>query len=263
MGERLTKMSNPRFRKIAFETNTTQVLDILNNYLVNEGGFTPNYTKRSGKVDNNLLHRLRVMLSVVDTQEYTEDQSLNSERYKIYLCYALINYLGRNNDHAKQFFQEAFKCEYHREVYYYSKIVRSTGAKIPMNIKYNKTMQKKILIIGCIVVILSFVIYLFVMNYTNTIGTIPYTDAPNHNGESVKVRGRIVSTSYRSGTDFLDFCADYTTCPLSLVVLYRNTDKFGDVSKYSGQDVIVSGTISTYNNRTEIVLSDPSQIKLQ
>lgn len=123
-------------------------------------------------------------------------------------------------------------------------------------------MNKKILIAIAAIVIIALVFLGFKIAYTKD-NSISYTEAPKHVGQQVTVKGKIVSTTYRDGTDFLDYCADYTNCPLALVVLDKNTSKFGDVSKYSGNNVRVTGTVSTYRGRTEILLSNPGQIKLE
>lgn len=88
----------------------------------------------------------------------------------------------------------------------------------------------------------------------------PYTEAPAHIGERASVRGTLVSvyTSPR-GTVFLDFCADYRTCPFSGVIFADNAEKFGDLSRYVGKTVTLTGVISSYRGRAEIKLSSPSQ----
>lgn len=258
-------MSHPRFREIAFETNTNNVLATINSHLVNEPEkTTPNYKKRSGATDYDLLHRLRTMLSVIDTAEYVDDVNLDAVRYKIYLCYALINYLERNNVMAKQFFQKTCASRDGREsARPYESIMHSTGIKSQNRLKHNKKLQKKLLVLGSIIVSMFLIMYPIATSFIKSVGAVSYTNAPNHIGESLKIKGKIVSTSYRNGTDFLDFCSDFRNCQLSLVILHNNTSKFGDISKYSGNNVIVTGTISSYQGRTQIVLSDPSQLNLQ
>lgn len=94
-----------------------------------------------------------------------------------------------------------------------------------------------------------------------SIGTIDYTDAPNHIGETASVKGTLVSVyTSASGTIFLDFCKSYKTCPFSGVIFADDAKAFGDVSKLAGQTVTLTGKISSYQGKAEIVLSDPSQI---
>ncbi|MFA5744903.1 MAG: phospholipase D-like domain-containing protein [Candidatus Paceibacterota bacterium] len=94
-----------------------------------------------------------------------------------------------------------------------------------------------------------------------SIGTIDYTDAPAHIGDLASVRGTLVEAyTSASGTVFLDFCKSYKTCPFSGVIFADDVKKFGDLSHYNGTVVTLTGKISSYQNKAEIVLSDPSQL---
>lgn len=95
-----------------------------------------------------------------------------------------------------------------------------------------------------------------------SIGTIDYTDAPAHIGEYASVRGTLVDAyTSASGTVFLDFCKSYKTCPFSGVIFADDVKAFGDLSRLAGTMVTLTGKISSYQNKAEIVLSDPNQLK--
>lgn len=92
-------------------------------------------------------------------------------------------------------------------------------------------------------------------------GVYDYTNAPAHIGEYASVRGTIIDAyTSKSGTVFLDFCKSYKGCPFSGVIFAGDVKKFGDLSRYAGQTVTLTGKISSYQNQAEIVLSDPKQI---
>jgi len=94
-----------------------------------------------------------------------------------------------------------------------------------------------------------------------SIGTIDYTEAPNHIADIASVRGTLIDAyTSASGTVFLDFCKSYKTCPFSGVIFADDAKKFGDLSRYNGKTVTLTGKISSYQNKAEIVLSDPSQL---
>lgn len=94
-----------------------------------------------------------------------------------------------------------------------------------------------------------------------TTKTYDYTEAPDHVGEYAAVRGTLVREHVSgSGTVFLDFCANYKSCPFSGVIFADDAQKFGDLSRYAGQTVTLTGAISSYRGHAEIKLSDPSQI---
>ena len=94
-----------------------------------------------------------------------------------------------------------------------------------------------------------------------SIGTIDYTEAPKHIGEVAYVHATLMRAyTSKSGTVFLDFCKDYKTCPFSAVIFADDAKKFGDLSRYTGKTVTISGKISSYQGKAEIVLSSPSQL---
>lgn len=94
-----------------------------------------------------------------------------------------------------------------------------------------------------------------------SIGTIDYTQAGAHVGEYASVRGTLVDVhASKTGTVFLDFCKSYKTCPFSGVIFADDAKKFGDLSRYAGALVTLTGKISSYQGKAEIILSDPSQI---
>jgi len=75
------------------------------------------------------------------------------------------------------------------------------------------------------------------------------------------VRGTLVEAyTSKTGTVFLDFCQSYKTCPFSAVIFADDVKAFGDLSRYTGQTITLTGKISSYQDKAEIVLSDPSQI---
>ena len=94
-----------------------------------------------------------------------------------------------------------------------------------------------------------------------SIGVIDYTEAINHVGEYASVRGKLVEAyTSKTGTVFLDFCKSYKTCPFSGVIFADDAKAFGDLSRYAGQTVTLTGKISSYQGKAEIVLSSPSQL---
>jgi len=97
-----------------------------------------------------------------------------------------------------------------------------------------------------------------------SIGLIDYTEAPAHVGDYASVRGTLVEAyTSASGTVFLDFCKSYKTCPFSGVIFADDVKKFGDLSKYNGTVITLTGKISSYQGKAEIVLSDPNQISIK
>ena len=94
-----------------------------------------------------------------------------------------------------------------------------------------------------------------------SIGTIDYTAASSHIGDYASVRGTLIDAyTSSSGTVFLDFCKSYKNCSFSGVIFADDVKKFGDLSRYNGTTITLTGKISSYQNKAEIILSNPSQL---
>lgn len=93
-------------------------------------------------------------------------------------------------------------------------------------------------------------------------GRYAFTEASEHIGEKASVMGTPL-TVYRSkkGTVFFDYCERYASCPFSAVIFSSDTGRFGDLARYENVPISVTGTISSYQGRAEMVLKDPSQIR--
>ena len=93
---------------------------------------------------------------------------------------------------------------------------------------------------------------------------INYTGAGKHVGEYACVIGKVnnVYTSSK-GNNFLNFCANYKTCPFSAVIFNSDSYKFSDIQSYNKKVVEISGLVKTYKGRAEIIINDPSQIKIK
>ena len=92
-------------------------------------------------------------------------------------------------------------------------------------------------------------------------GEFDISEASEHVGQNARVRGTLVNAhTSASGTVFLDFCRQYRSCPFSAVIFADDAKQFGDLSKFVGREVTVSGKISSYQSRAEIILRSPDQI---
>ncbi|MGA2003269.1 MAG: hypothetical protein ABSG70_07800 [Terriglobales bacterium] len=85
--------------------------------------------------------------------------------------------------------------------------------------------------------------------------------AQKHVGKSNCVTGTVVHVEEGNrGVTYLDFCADYRTCPFSVVVFRGDLRKLGDVRQLQGHVVTIKGTIEEYDARAEIILRHPQQL---
>ncbi|HLK34047.1 MAG TPA: hypothetical protein VKT29_13215 [Terriglobales bacterium] len=80
-------------------------------------------------------------------------------------------------------------------------------------------------------------------------------------GDSLCVKGKVLRVSEgASGVTFLNFCADYRTCPFTVVVFPRDLRHVGDVRQLAGKEIQIHGTIRAYDGRPEIILREARQL---
>ena len=102
---------------------------------------------------------------------------------------------------------------------------------------------------------------------TNTIAaTLPKEigtgQAANFYDEDMVVTGKVVDVSIRSSIAILDLDQPFPDTPMTAVVFDDNFGRFGDFQKYNGHNVEISGTITEYHDKPEMVLEFPRQIKI-
>lgn len=92
-------------------------------------------------------------------------------------------------------------------------------------------------------------------------GEFDFSEASEHVGQNARIRGTLVNAhKSASGTVFLDFCRQYRNCPFSAVIFADDAKQFGDLSKLVGREITLTGKISSYQSRAEIILRTPDQI---
>jgi len=93
---------------------------------------------------------------------------------------------------------------------------------------------------------------------------VSYADAAPLVGKSGCITGRVLKVfTSKSGNTYLDFCEDYRACPFSSVIFSQDRAKFGDLATLQGQVVEISGLVSYYKERPQIIIRTPDQLKLR
>lgn len=86
--------------------------------------------------------------------------------------------------------------------------------------------------------------------------------AAQYYDEDMVVTGKVVDVSVRSTIAILDLDHPYPNTPMTAVVFDEDFGRFGDFQKYKGHEVEISGNITEYHNRPEVILESPRQIKI-
>ncbi len=94
-------------------------------------------------------------------------------------------------------------------------------------------------------------------------GAVSWEEAHRHTGEEVVVEGRIVRTHRSRDRLFLNFHPNWRKY-VTVVVPAEELSRFPEDPErhYGGREVRVTGTVTTYEGRPEIVVRDPSRIRV-
>jgi DNA/RNA endonuclease YhcR with UshA esterase domain len=90
-------------------------------------------------------------------------------------------------------------------------------------------------------------------------------DVKSHVGQTLTIEGAVSEIHRsRSGRQILiNMNGRYPNNALTAVIFQNDFAKFANIESFNGKTVQVTGAIKLYRGKPEIVLSDPSQIKLK
>src|SRR5258708_36407919 len=108
-------------------------------------------------------------------------------------------------------------------------------------------------------------VFVYLAGTINTDGAsvLSDRDAVKHVGQSVTVEGTVTGTHVSTkGTEFLDFGSPYPNQDFTVVIFARSSPALGDIATYYGKRVDITGTVELYRGRPEIVVREPTQIRV-
>jgi hypothetical protein len=92
---------------------------------------------------------------------------------------------------------------------------------------------------------------------------LPDSEAAAHLGERVTIEGVVTGTPVTlNGTQFLDFGGLYPNQDFSAEISKADAAQFHNVSDYDGKRVQVTGTMTLYHGKPELILTSPDKLKL-
>jgi len=93
---------------------------------------------------------------------------------------------------------------------------------------------------------------------------ISYAQAGSHIGETVAVEGVVKEVfTTRGGTIFLDMGAPYPNNAFVGVIFRDYASEMGDVSGLTGKTVDLSGKITLYRGKPQIILKSRNQLRVR
>lgn len=94
------------------------------------------------------------------------------------------------------------------------------------------------------------------------VATISPLEAEEYNGKYVTVKGFVADIYQSDKVAYLNFVEKYPNNPFTAVIFASKFADFPDISKYRNKNVEVTGRVSKFKDKPQIILNDPKQIKV-
>jgi hypothetical protein len=93
--------------------------------------------------------------------------------------------------------------------------------------------------------------------------TIPDSQAISHVGQNATVQGTVSNVHVSSkGTVFINFGAPYPNQDFTAVIFSSSAGAFGDVMRLEGKKLAVSGPITMWKGKPEMILRMPASLRM-
>jgi len=83
-----------------------------------------------------------------------------------------------------------------------------------------------------------------------------------HIGDSLTIKGFVADVYVSEKVTYLNFENKFPKNIFSCAIFSSKAEAFGDLSKYKSKEVEVTGKITTYKNKPQVILNSPDQIKI-
>ncbi|MDQ3019658.1 MAG: hypothetical protein M3R36_03675 [Bacteroidota bacterium] len=87
-------------------------------------------------------------------------------------------------------------------------------------------------------------------------------EVKQHIGDSITIKGFVADVFMTDKVAYLNFENKFPKNVFACAVFSSKFEEFGDLSKYKNKNVEVTGKISTYKNKPQVILESNSQIKI-
>lgn len=94
------------------------------------------------------------------------------------------------------------------------------------------------------------------------VAVITAIEAKDYLGKTVTVKGLVADIYQSEKVAYLNFVEKYPENPFTAVIFANKFSDFGDINRYKGKTVEVTGRVSTYNKKPQVILDKESQIKV-
>ena len=91
---------------------------------------------------------------------------------------------------------------------------------------------------------------------------IGIADAHLYYDETMVVTGKVYQVTEKPNINFINLDGASPASAFTIIIFPDNAAKFGDLKKFQGQNIEISGSITEYKHKPEIILDSPDQIKV-
>ncbi|MEO8665423.1 MAG: hypothetical protein ABI462_07990 [Ignavibacteria bacterium] len=92
--------------------------------------------------------------------------------------------------------------------------------------------------------------------------TISSKEVKQHVGDSLNIDGFIADIYLSDKVAYLNFENKFPKNLFTCAIFAGRMEEFGDLSKFKGKNVRVTGKITTYKNKPQVILNSKDQIKI-
>ncbi|OJJ13874.1 hypothetical protein BKI52_45180 [marine bacterium AO1-C] len=92
--------------------------------------------------------------------------------------------------------------------------------------------------------------------------TVTASEARTRVGDYLTIKGKVAQVSIRKKVCYLNFTHKFPNNEFVAVVFKENFGKFGNLRKFEGKTVKLTGKVSRYRGNPQIKLNDPRKIKI-
>jgi DNA/RNA endonuclease YhcR with UshA esterase domain len=97
-------------------------------------------------------------------------------------------------------------------------------------------------------------------NYEDPVAVISPLDAGDYTGKTVTVKGFVADIYQSEKVAYLNFVEKYPDNPFTGVIFASKFDDFPDISKFKNKNVELTGRVSVFKGKPQIILNSPKQI---
>lgn len=92
--------------------------------------------------------------------------------------------------------------------------------------------------------------------------TITSKEVKTHVGDSLVIKGFVADIHLSNKVAYLNFENKFPKNSFSCAIFSSKFDEFGDLSKFKNKNVEVTGKISTFKNKPQVILNSKDQIRI-